>query len=164
MVDILKLLQRADEPRKDQADFFKSQIIFWLIGATDGHGKNVSIVLKPEGRYSLAPFYDVLSAQLAFDKRQIPNKKYKLAMAVGSNRHYRILEVVGRHFVQSGKAASLGPAVIRQAISEIFDRSEQASAQALAAMPSDFAHHSHESIAASIAQRLRLLETAFAEL
>jgi serine/threonine-protein kinase HipA len=122
IVDILKLLQRADESRKDQADFFKSQIIFWLIGATDGHGKNFSIVLKPEGRYSLAPFYDVLSAQPAFDKRQIPNNKYKLAVAVGSDRHYRILEVVGRHFVQSGKAASLGPAVIRQAISEIFDR------------------------------------------
>lgn len=164
IVDILTLLQRADEPRKDQADFFKSQVIFWLIGATDGHGKNFGIVLKPEGRYCLAPFYDVLSAQPAFDKRQIPNNKYKLAMAVGSKRHYRILDVVGRHFVQSGKAASLGPAVMKQAISEIFDRAVQAADQALAAMPADFAHHIHESIAASMAPRLRLLETAFAEL
>ncbi|MEL0253599.1 MAG: hypothetical protein VW935_16905, partial [Novosphingobium sp.] len=60
--------------------------------------------------------------------------------------------------------ASLGPAVIKQAISEIFDRSGQAAAQALAAMPVEFAHNIHESIAASMAQRLRLLETAFAEL
>jgi hypothetical protein len=31
-------------------DFFRSQILFWLIGATDGHAKNFSVFLKPGGR------------------------------------------------------------------------------------------------------------------
>lgn len=160
MADILTLLQRSDEPQKDQVDFFKSQILFWLIGATDGHGKNFSVFLKPEGRYSLTPFYDILSAQPAFDKRQIPNNKYKLAMSVGKSRHYRILEVIGRHFVQSGKAAGLGPTLMNQAITEILERAEDVPDKALSLMPEDFAPEVHDSIVASMSARLRLLETA----
>ena len=39
-VDILKQLKASDTPQEDQAAFFKSQILFWLMGATDGHAKN----------------------------------------------------------------------------------------------------------------------------
>lgn len=164
IANILKLLQGSDEPQKDQVDFFKSQILFWLIGATDGHGKNFSIFLKPEGRYSLAPFYDVLSAQPAFDKRQIPNNKYKLAMSVGKNRHYRVLEIVGRHFVQSGKAAGLGSTLMSKAITDILECAKNAPDKALSLMPEDFAQEVHDSIVGSMPARLRLLETAFEEL
>jgi serine/threonine-protein kinase HipA len=163
-VDILTLLQRADEPQKDQAAFFKSQILFWLIGATDGHGKNFSIFLKPEGRYGLTPFYDVLSAQPAFDKKQIPNNKYKLAMSAGKNRHYRVLEMMGRHFVQTGKAAALGTRIMRNAITELLDLASIAPDQARAAMPSDFDHPIHESIATAIAKRLTHLASALDDL
>jgi serine/threonine-protein kinase HipA len=162
--DILTMLQRADEPQKDQMAFFKSQILFWLIGATDGHGKNFSIFLKPEGRYGLTPFYDVLSAQPAFDKKQIPNNKYKLAMSAGKNRHYRVLEMMGRHFVQTGKAAGLGPTIMRGAIEDILDRSKAAPEATSAAMPDDFAHDIHVSIAAAITKRLPLLANALDEL
>lgn len=164
MADILTLLQRSDEPQKDQVDYFKSQILFWLIGATDGHGKNFSVFLKPQGRYSLTPFYDVLSAQPAFDKRQIPNNTYKLAMSVGKSRHTRILEVVGRHFVQSGKQAGLGPTLMSKAIADILERAKDAPDKALSLMPGDFAQEVHDSIAACMPVRLRLLETAFEEL
>jgi hypothetical protein len=35
----------------------------WLqLCATDGHAKNFSIFLEPEGRFRLTPRYDVLSA------------------------------------------------------------------------------------------------------
>jgi serine/threonine-protein kinase HipA len=68
MRDIFGLLKGADDAQADQIAFFKSQILFWLIGATDGHAKNFSVFLKPGGRYSLTPFYDVLSAQPAVDR------------------------------------------------------------------------------------------------
>ncbi|MDF8335527.1 type II toxin-antitoxin system HipA family toxin [Novosphingobium cyanobacteriorum] len=164
VADILTLLQRSDKPHKDQVDFFKSQILFWLIGATDGHGKNFSVFLRPEGRYGLTPFYDVLSAQPAFDKRQIPNNRYKLAMSVGQSRHYRILEVVGRHFVQTGKAAGLGPTLMTKAITEIIESAKSAPGKALALMPGDFAREVHDSIVASMSARLRILETTFDEI
>ncbi len=164
MRDILTLLQRSDEPHKDQTDFFKSQILFWLIGATDGHAKNFSIFLKPEGRYGLTPFYDVLSAQPAFDNRQIPNNKYKLAMSAGNSRHYRVLEIMGRHFVQSGNAAGLGRTLMRQAIETILDNATSATDRARSRMPDDFAHDIHESITAAIAKRLQHLASALEEL
>ena len=46
IVDIISLLQASDEATQDQAAFFKAQILFWLIGATDGHRKHGSHVLK----------------------------------------------------------------------------------------------------------------------
>nr|WP_281379422.1 type II toxin-antitoxin system HipA family toxin [Novosphingobium sediminicola] len=164
MRDILALLKGADDAQSDQIAFFKSQIVFWLIGATDGHAKNFSIFLKPGGRYSLTPFYDVLSAQSAFDKGQIAQNKFRLAMSVGRSRHYRIAEVMGRHFVQTGKAAGLGTVTMRDAIVELLDRAAHATDAALAQMPDDFAQSIHESVAAAIARRLPHLASALEEL
>lgn len=164
MRDILALLQGADEAETDQMAFLTSQILFWLIGATDGHAKNFSIFLKPGGRFSLTPFYDVLSAQPAFDKGQIPQNKFRLAMSVGKNRHYRMSEIMGRHFVQSGKAAGLGNVAIRQIIESILDMAKDASERTRGAMPDDFAAGIHDSVAAAIIARLPHLESALEEL
>lgn len=161
IADSLKLLQSADEPLKDQAAFFKAQIINWLIGATDGHGKNFSIFLRPEGRYGLTPFYDVLSAQPALDKKQIPRNKFKLAMSVGKSRKYEIINIVGRHFIETGKEAGLGPTVMRHVVTELLERAGSASGEALAKMPADFVGEIHESITAAMVMRLRMLETIF---
>jgi serine/threonine-protein kinase HipA len=43
MRQILDLLKASDEPEADQRLFLKAQIVFWLLGATDGHAKNFSI-------------------------------------------------------------------------------------------------------------------------
>lgn len=164
MGNILTLLQGADEAEADQMAFLTSQILFWLIGATDGHAKNFSIFLKPGGRYSLTPFYDVLSAQPAFDKGQIQQSKFRLAMSAGKNRHYRIGEVMGRHFVQSGKAAGLGSVALRHVIESILDKAKDASAKARAGMPDDFADGIHENIVAAIDKRLPHLASALEDI
>lgn len=164
MRGILDLLKGADDPQADQIAFLKSQILFWLIGATDGHAKNFSIFLKPGGRYSLTPFYDVLSAQPAVDKGQITSNQFRLAMSVGKNRHYRITEIMGRHFVQTGKAAGLSSQVIKTAITDLLDRAPAAPAAALAQMPKDFAEALHGSIAAGLNQRLPYLVSALDDL
>lgn len=164
MRDILGLLKGADDAQADQIAFFKSQILFWLIGATDGHAKNFSIFLKPGGRYSLTPFYDVLSAQPAFDRGQIAPNKFRLAMSAGKNRHYRMNEVMGRHFVQTGKAAGLGRIAMRDAITDLLDRAAHAPDQARGQMPDDFAHGIHVSVTAAIAKRLPHLASALEDL
>ena len=164
MRDIFGLLKGADDAQADQIAFFKSQILFWLIGATDGHAKNYSLFLKPGGRYGLTPFYDVLSAQPAVDRGQIAPNKFRLALSAGKSRHYQMREVMGRHFVQSGKAAGLGEPAMRSAITELLDLAKDAPARALSAMPKDFAHGIHESVAAALTKRLPLLESALDEL
>ncbi len=163
MKDIFGLLRGADDPQADAAAFFKSQILFWLIGATDGHAKNFSIFLKPGGRYSLTPFYDVLSAQPAVDSDQIAQNRFRLAMSAGTNRHYRLNEVTGRHFVQSGKSAGLGKGLMRAAINELMDRARDAPTVAREAMPVDFAEPVHDCIAAALATRLPRLSSALEE-
>jgi serine/threonine-protein kinase HipA len=160
-VDIMTLLQGSDEPLRDQAAFLKSQMIFWLIGATDGHGKNFSVFIRPGGRFELTPFYDVLSAQPAFDARRIPHNKYKLAMSVGANCHYKILDVHGRHFVETAKEAGLGQAIIRQVLDEIRRDALPAAERALGRMPADFHVDIHTSVVNAMTGRLRQLETAF---
>ena len=163
-VAILKLLGSGDSPLDDQAAFFKSQVIFWLIGATDGHAKNFSIFLRPGGRFGLTPFYDVLTAQPAFDARQIPNNKYKTAMSAGKSRKYQILNITGRHFVESAKEAGLGPTIIGKVLNEIMRDAEAATQRALSAMPDAAALPAHDSIVNAMAGRLRSLELGLAEI
>ncbi len=67
-----------------------------MLAATDGHAKNFSIQLLPEGRYRLTPIYDVVSIFPIMGNK--PNElrwhKAKLAMAVaGKNRHYLLKEI-----------------------------------------------------------------------
>jgi serine/threonine-protein kinase HipA len=163
IVDGLKLLQSADEPLKDQAAFFKAQIINWLIGATDGHGKNFSISLRPEGRYGLTPFYDVLSAQPALDQKQIPKNKFKLAMSVGKSRRYEMINILGRHFIETGKEAGLGSTIMKQVLTEVIEQAGKASDVTIAKMPADFSGEIHESISVAMTARLRMLEATLNE-
>lgn len=161
IVDILKLLGGSDEPARDQAAFFKSQIIFWLIGASDGHAKNYSVFLRPGGRFELTPFYDVLTLQPAFDAKRIRHNQFKLAMRVGNSGKYEILRIHGRHFVETGKQAGLGPAVIRQVIDEVVRDTSGALETANNLMPKDFPPGLHVSVQNAAAARLESLKTAY---
>jgi serine/threonine-protein kinase HipA len=160
IVDILKLLKASDTPTEDQIAFFKSQILFWLMGATDGHAKNFSIFLLPGGRFRLTPFYDVLTAQPGLDAHQIQRKAFKLAMSVGSNRKYRIADIHGRHFVEIAKEAGLGPTPVMKAIGDIQDDAKGAFATLEKALPKGFPQAIHESVKAAVLDRLRSLATA----
>ncbi len=104
---ILERLKESDRPNEDRFAFFRAQMIFWLIGATDGHAKNFSIQHRPGGRFVLAPLYDVISAQPIVDSGRISHNRYKLAMSVGDNNRYQIGQISRRHFEQSAEAAGL---------------------------------------------------------
>ena len=143
---------------------FQSQLLFWLIGATDGHAKNFSIFLGPGGRYRLTPFYDVLTAQPRLDAHQIRRNQLKLAMAIGRKRKYRIFDIHGRHFVETGRAAGLPDQLIGEAIEEIVERLDAAFAALETELPRDFPEAIHASVRTAATERLRSLETAKGEL
>lgn len=164
IISIAKLLLGSDDPQADQLAFFRAQILFWLIGATDGHAKNFSIFLAPGGRYRLTPFYDVLTAQPSLDAHQIRRNQFKLAMSVGNSRRYRIFDIHGRHFVETGRAAGLSAQLIGQAIDEIRESFEHAFRDVEQHLPAHFPEAIHASVAVSARERLRHLSTADAEL
>jgi serine/threonine-protein kinase HipA len=157
LVQILDLLKGSDSPADDRKTVLKAQILFWLIGATDGHAKNFSIFLRPGGGYRLTPLYDVLTAQPSLDARQIEHKQMRLAMSVGNSNHYRIHEVIGRHFVQTGEAAGLPKTLVRDAIAEIADTAEAALASVENNLPANFPDAIHNSVKAGVKARLRSL-------
>jgi serine/threonine-protein kinase HipA len=102
--DILNLLNMSDDALLDREFFFKTQIVYWLLAATDAHAKNYSIALYPGGKFRLTPLYDVMTVQPYFDLGQIRQTKMKMAMAVkGKEKHYEIHEIIPRHFIETGK-------------------------------------------------------------
>jgi len=155
MVEILKLLKGSDRPAEDQKSFLKAQIIFWLIGATDGHGKNFSIFLGAGGRFVLTPFYDVLTAQPFFDSNQIQKKEMKMAMSVGDNNHYKMNDIQGRHFIQTAQRAGLPDYIAKEALDEISSMAEKAMQEVEKRLPPGFPEEIHESVMQSIKSRLK---------
>ncbi len=156
--DIAELLKGADSPANDHRTLLQAQLVFWLIGATDGHAKNFSIFLHPGGGYALTPLYDVLTAQPSLDARQIERKQMKLAMSVGNSNHYRIDEIRTRHFFQTGEAAGLSPSLVRSAVEDVAARLERALASLEGELPADFPPALHESVSAGVQRRLRVLQ------
>lgn len=118
----LELLKSSDRPDDDRRSFMKAQIVCWLIGATDGHAKNFSIFLGPQGRFRLTPLYDIVSTQCAYDRKQIPRNSFRLAMAIGDNRRYKVTSIAPRHFEQTAKLAGLPTSALKEIMSEIVTR------------------------------------------
>jgi len=88
---ILDILAGSENSEADRRQFFKTQVVFWLLAATDGHAKNFSLSHLPGGRYQATPLYDILSAHpvIGHGAGQIAPQKAKLAMAVrGQSNHY----------------------------------------------------------------------------
>lgn len=148
----MDLLMASDEPTLDRHAYLKTMIFFWLLGATDGHGKNFSLFLYPGGGSKLTPLYDVLSAQPSVDAGQIRRNRFKLAMAVGAGRHYAVDDIVPRHFIQSGEECGLGRSALEALFAELAADAPAALDVTLDSLPEDFPAH----IAASIARGFRL--------
>ncbi len=104
---IMQLLLGSIDPTRDRDNFFRAQVLFWLLAAIDGHAKNFSLFIEPEGKYQLTPLYDIISAYPLIDKKQLHEKKIKMAMALkGKNNHYYWHSIQRRHFIGAAKSAN----------------------------------------------------------
>jgi|SRR5882762_428675 len=155
--DILRLLQGSDEPEADQRLFIKAQIVFWLLGATDGHAKNFSLFLLPGARFRLTPLYDVMSTQPYVDAGQLRHNKMKLAMAVGDKRHYVIDTIMPRHFVQTASTGGLPASLVRGILEEIVRDADRAVESTVKELPKTFPEAIAASIIDGLRRRLRLI-------
>lgn len=157
MTGIAGLLGGSDKPLEDTATLFKAQVLFWIVGATDGHAKNFSVFLKPGGGFELTPLYGILTVQPSVDRRELRLNQSKMAMAVGERSHYRVRDIHGRHFVETGRAMSLSLAAIRAVFDEIHARFEQAFRE-VEGVPPKSASRLHESVLEGARNRLRRLQ------
>jgi serine/threonine-protein kinase HipA len=157
IADGMRLLAGSDRPNEDRLAFFKAQVLFWLLGATDGHAKNFSIALRPGGGFGMTPLYDVLTAQKAVDDGQIRHNRMRLAMSVGDQNHYRINEVVRRHFLETAKMVGLGQDLADSTIDDTLEHLDRAIEETQSALPPGFPDGLSHSAFAGIRSRARMI-------
>jgi serine/threonine-protein kinase HipA len=141
MKAILDLLLGSQDATADRLAFFKAQLVFWLLCATDGHGKNFSVSIQPEGRYRLTPLYDVLSAYpiLGQGANQMAPARARMAMAVsGKNRHYEWNRILARHWLQTAHACGIDAGEARRTIDELVSQTPAVIARTSNALPAIF--------------------------
>jgi len=158
MAAILDLLKGSDDPEADRRLLLKAQIVFWLLGATDGHAKNFSIFLRPGGRFRLTPLYDVMSVQPAVDASQLRRNRMELALAVGDSRHYVVHEIMPRHFLQTAAKSGIPATVVQSILDELLESAQTAVSKVMEDLPAGFPAELARSIVGGLRSRLRLVE------
>lgn len=154
---IMDLLLGSSNALDDRRDFFKTQVLFWMLCAIDGHAKNFSIFLEPSGGYRLTPRYDVLSAYpvLGTSAGKLQPKKVKMAMAVdGKNRHYHWDAIFYRHWEETARRTGLS-SVFKGLVQELVDSTPQVIETVTAQIPKEFP----DSVATSVLEGLQSAST-----
>jgi serine/threonine-protein kinase HipA len=137
---IMNLLLGSSNAQEDRRDFFRTQLLFWMLCAIDGHAKNFSIFLESSGSYRLTPRYDVLSAYpiLGTSARKLSPKKVKLAMAAeGKNRHYVWDSILYRHWKETARRCGM-TAAFESLAAELIETTSQAIDTVSARLPKNF--------------------------
>lgn len=139
IVQVMDLLRQSAEPG-DRETFFKAQILFWLLAATDGHAKNFSLHIEAQGRFRLTPLYDVLSVYpiLGHGPQQLDPHKAALAMSVvGKNRHRKLLNIRRRHWNETARACGVREGA-EPWLQDLLEKVEPAIMSVAARLPADF--------------------------
>jgi serine/threonine-protein kinase HipA len=136
---IMKLLLGSKNSVEDRDLFFQAQILFWLLANIDGHAKNFSIFIEPEGKYYLTPLYDILSVHPLLAKKQLHPQKIKMAMALtGKNNHYHWYSVQRRYFLATAKAANYSMGRAEMLLDSMLQRVDTVIEQVSAKLPQNF--------------------------
>lgn len=154
IIKCLKVLEDSREYPKDQITFLKAQIVFWMIGATDGHAKNFSIFHLPKNQYALTPLYDVLSLLPNVAMGNLERKDLKMAMGVGKERESALDKITISHFVETAKEGRVSLNRLTSMIEELDSIAESAFERAVKAMPDNFPAEIYEPIGENIRNRV----------
>jgi serine/threonine-protein kinase HipA len=159
---LFTLTQQSLNAESDLRTLMASQILFWMLRAPDGHGKNFSIQLQPgaSGRFRLTRMYDVMSAYpvLGDGPNQWPVHDLKLAMALlGKNRHYHIHNVQRRHFNSTAKKVGYGESA-EPLLREIIARTPDVVAQVKTELPQGFSQKVADTVLEGLLNAAQTLE------
>jgi serine/threonine-protein kinase HipA len=139
MERIMTLLLGSAHALTDRHLFLRTQVLFWLLGAIDGHAKNFSLFLLPGGGYQLTPAYDVLSAYPLLAKRQVDSRKMKMAMAVkGKSSHYHWDKILYRHWLSTAQACRFPVDEMETIIKDLLAGMDGVIAQVATQLPASF--------------------------
>lgn len=154
---IMNLLLGSTHASKDRETFFRTQILFWMLAAIDGHAKNFSVFISPEGKYHLTPLYDIISAYPLMG-RKLQKQKIKMAMALkGENNHYHWHNVQRRHFLSTANAANFSAEIAESILDDMLGKADFVIQQVSTQLPDDFPIHISQPIFAGMELMLHKL-------
>lgn len=159
LLEISQILSSSDSRDADLRTLLTAQLLFWMLAATDGHAKNFSIHLLPQGHFRLTPLYDVISVWPLVGKRanQLHEKKLELSMALrGKSKHYRIADIGRAHFNASARACGLG-ADMNDIIDSVVATTPRAIERVERELPKGFPPRVFDAIAAGLMRASRSL-------
>ncbi len=140
--NIMNLLLGAKNPIEDRNQFYKSQILFWLLAAIDGHAKNFSILIEPSGQYKLTPLYDIMSAYPLIANKQLQAQKIKMAMSLrGKNNHYHWFNIQRRHFLETANYVNFSPEKAEKMLEEVLSQVDAVINSVSKILPRSFPEH-----------------------
>ncbi|WP_426420851.1 type II toxin-antitoxin system HipA family toxin [Bradyrhizobium genosp. A] len=101
--DIIELLRTYSTNSVDDLDTFIDALGFnWLIGGTDAHAKNYSLLLASGPTVRLAPLYDIASI---LPYNDVEFQKMKLAMKIGGE--YKLSQIGAREWQKFARETRL---------------------------------------------------------
>lgn len=159
--DIMQTLLGSIDPEQDRMNFFKAQIVFWLLAAIDGHAKNFSVFIKAYGQFNSTPLYDIMSAHPLLANKQLQVKKIKMAMALrGKKNHYHWHDVQLRHFLSAAKDAQFSTNLAQQLAADTFSQVGDVIARVSRQLPADFPVEIYEPIFEGMSSMVARLSVA----
>jgi serine/threonine-protein kinase HipA len=137
--DVMQLLLGSANPTADRDIFYRSQVLFWLLAAIDGHAKNFSVFIEAEGKYRLTPLYDMMSAHPLVATKQLQAQKIKMAMALkGKNTHYHWYNVQRRYFLETAKTVNYSVEKAETILDEMLQQVDSVIEKVAAKLPKRF--------------------------
>jgi len=156
---IMDILRGSENASTDRENFFKAQLLFWIMAATDGHAKNFSLTSLSGGRYRRTPLYDILSTYPIQGRgaNRMDPRKARLAMAVaGSNRHYLLHDIHRWHWVAMAESLGLADS-IASIITDLIERTPVALDALASRLPQDFPAALFDSVRAGVTEAVKRL-------
>lgn len=152
---IMRYLLGSMNSERDRYNFMKSQVLFWLLAATDGHAKNFSLFIEADGGYRLTPFYDILSMYPVIGGKGLNIRDAKLAMGLKATKgkKYQIAQIFPRHFMQTAQAIGFDIYAMSAILIEIADTVDFVVMEVKRQLPKDFPAHIRDSILDGLANR-----------
>lgn len=136
---IMELLLGSEQALQDREYFIKSQILFWLLAAIDGHAKNFSLMLLPGSSFRLTPFYDIISAYPHFSPKEVNKHKNKMAMALlGKNRHYEWKRIQPHHYVSTSQKVGFSTDRVNEIMANMKMQTDSIVNEVAKIIPADF--------------------------
>lgn len=100
-----KVLSASLDPVADRQAFMAANIFNWVIGGTDAHAKNYSMLLGVEAEARLAPLYDLSSILPHLGKDGIRAEPGNLSLAMKVDKTYGLDHVMPRHWERCSSSA-----------------------------------------------------------